>query len=365
METVATRRARTGAWLVLSVLLGAAALAFAEPAGAQSASEAQADFNTARSDALLGTSVSGSTLPTFGSLTGYGAVATANGPALKGGPAPTYSFNALGPADYYRRAGGAKPLQEAAQTTPELKLGFKYTGQGSPLQFSGFLDAASDRYSKDATDLDKLSGNLRVDYVGTDNPKIRGNPVPYLAYAPSEGLNPFFKHETKTTQDFTVGMTTFVDRDAHWRPIPTDVSAIPTWELGLAMSLQRRIVSVGSDSTALVVGPSIKWTASSAAYFPYIHPENLGALSASFALNITRRAYDKTPTASERVWGLQPIFTVAWQLPSKWFGMNAAKYGAPELDFQAAYNDSNSSLSANNSRQWTVGPTLKAGWTFP
>jgi hypothetical protein len=188
--------------------------------------------------------------------------------------------------------------------------------------------------------------------------------IPYASYSPQQAYADFFGRSKPLTQDLAIGLNKLIDFHPDWSRFDMRAPGVPTWEIGLQATLQRRIVNGGPDSSAVLFNPSLKWTSTDHHDWPHCFDANCSALSASLGVNLTRRWFDQANDNSERTWGVSPIFTVAWGLPDRFFGGSAGHYGSPELDFQAAYNDQSSTVDAHSSRQWTVGLIIKAGLTF-
>jgi hypothetical protein len=340
------------------------------PSLAQSQLQDQIDFNTARSDAVLGTSPApSSSLPTIGSLVSYSLYPNGNSSVteLQGPQAPAppiFNSNFLSPLSYARSQANGKSGISSANAVPEIKTGFLVHPSETLFQFSGFLDLSSSRYTGSTANSDRLDGLVRVDFVGSDPFPDRASIIPYVSYAPQQTYAPLFSKGELVTQDLMLGVNKLWDFAPNWTKYNTVASDDPAWEIGLQLSGQHRIVNSGADSNAIIFGPSIKWAATNAVEFPHKTPEDLGKLAASIGLNITRRWYESYQDYSERVWSVAPILTVSWVLPGKWFGKSGSYLGSPELDFQIAYSDLNSTVGAKSSRQLGVGPTLKANWNF-
>ena len=87
------------------------------------------------------------------------------------------SFNFLAPLDFSSSNYGFGSENEY-EATPEVKLGFLTHPHGLPLQFSGFVDESSDRYSGSTPNYDQLEGSVRVDWVGSDELSARERLIP-------------------------------------------------------------------------------------------------------------------------------------------------------------------------------------------
>jgi hypothetical protein len=345
-------------------LLGVAILANAV-AHSQVSVQQQNDFNTARSDAALGTSFSPTSPPTFGSIISYGNRPI---PPPEAGPLPPtpkpFSLNFLAPFNYVQKGAEGTTTTGAAEATPELKVAFLARPGSGWMRFTGYLDEYSDRYTGKPSNGDRLSASLRMEYVGTQPVIDPDRLIPYLSYAPSKTFAPLFSKKKLTTQDYTLGINELWDFAPSFRAFDTRGGFLPTWELGLQAAAQRRIVDSGADSFALIFSPSLKWAATDRIHFPYLEPEQFGKLAASLGLTVTRRWYERYQGQTEQTWSLGPIFTVVWLPPAQWFGSKASLLGSPEVDFQLAYSDLNASLHSDNAHSYTIGPALKASWVF-
>jgi hypothetical protein len=334
---------------------------------AQVPTQAQIDFNTARTDATLGTSTTAANMPTFGSVVSFGILPISGTVAqFKAVPLPVnpFTFNFLAPINYVSDFSATGGAQRAAEATPELKQGFVVHPDNVVLQFSGFLDESSDRYTGSIPNTDKLSGSLRVDWVGTEPFPDRQRLIPYLSYSPQQVYAAFFGKSKPFTQDLALGVNKLWDFSPKWSLYDGRAGVFPTWELGLQIATQHRVVNSGPDSDALLIGPSLKWARSNAVEWPHCVPEVCGMLSASVSVNLTRRWYDRFEGISSSSWTAAPIFTFAWGIPDRFLAGNASNFGSPELDFQLAYNDLSIDTPGQSSHQWSVGLIVKTGLTF-
>jgi hypothetical protein len=326
-------------------------------ANAQGTTPDQTDFNRIRSDALLGTSPPSVNPPTFGSVTsGFGTTS----PVQPSAPQPPpFNFSILAPFNYFNQDGSGGD-ESAYEATPEMKLGFITRPAKFPLQFSGFVDESSDRYSGAPSNSDTFDGSLRIDFVGSEDFPARDRLIAYLSYSPQRVYTPFFSAGGKITQDFAVGVNKLWDFDNKFKPIlHSGASYVPMWEIGLQVSGQRRIVDSPPDSNAIIVSPSIKWTATNHKETGFWSPD-YGDLAASVSVVAVRRWYGAESAISERVWGVTPVFTASWALPKMWFGRVSKIVRKAELDFQSAYTDQISTVTKNSHHQWAVGPRLLA-----
>jgi hypothetical protein len=329
---------------------------------AQAALENQIDFNTARADAALGTSLAPASLPTIGSIVSFGAFPSSLSETIgisQSALTKPLTLNVLSPLDYDDVNGS-----RTGEATPEIKFSFLIHPSQVPLQFSGFLDESSDRYTGSAPGNDRLDGSLRLDWVGIKSFPDRDRFIPYFSYTPQVLYDPFFDGRKSTIQDYALGFNKLCDFNPDWSKPDTSAPYLPTWEIGLQFAVQHRITDSGPDSNAVVASPSLKWAATNAAHFPGISPDMLGQLAASAGLSVTHRWYDTYQDVAQRLWTLSPILSISWVLPAHWFGQSAAKIGAPEIDFQFAYTNTDSNLELKSSHQWALGPSVKFGWNF-
>jgi hypothetical protein len=78
-------------------------------------------------------------------------------------------------------------------------------------------------------------------------------------------------------------------------------------------------------------------------------------------VNNTERWYDtvtfRKGSVTRRDFKVEPLLTVAWAPPGDWFG-------APVLALQIGFTQQSSTVSRANYGQWTIGPTMTAGWKF-
>jgi hypothetical protein len=279
-------------------------------------------------------------------------------------PPPLFNVNALGPTNYYDHDGPGAAGGVAVEGTPEVKAGFLERLGHSPFQLSGFIDESSDRYAGPPTNSDKLDATVRIDMIGSEEFWDRDQLIPYVSYSPQQTFAPTFSKGQKVTQDWAAGVNKL------WDFLPSGIACderygcYPAWELGFQLTGQHRAVDSGAGSNALVIAPSVKWSAVDRAHFPYVDLDKVGKLSTSIGVTVTGRWYAGLGGVSERTWTMAPIFTAAWSPPSKWFGKVATYLGSPELDFQAAYNDQQSTVHKDTFQQLVIGPVIKGGWTF-
>jgi hypothetical protein len=354
------RRIRIPSWnrVAFLTLLCTASIMSAR---AQISIQDQVDFNTTRSDALLGTSFAPSNPPTIGSIVSYsmpGGFAVSKDDSTETPPQPLWNLNVLTPADYFTHTMAKGGTAESAEFTPTAKFGFQKRIGESAITVSGFLNEASDRYTGSPANTDVVNGSLRIDVGQSGSNPDRDAPDYFVSYSPQRSYAAFFDSVHATTRDFAIGINQLFDFLPRWRPVDGRAGFAQNWEIGLQISGQRRIVNPGADSYALIGGPSLKWAAVSEAEWPRLDLDKVGGLAASIGLNLTRRWYDVYHGESERVWTLAPIFTAVWQPPAKWLK------SVPELDFQLAYSDQSSTIAPHRGHQWGIGPELKANWSF-
>lgn len=186
-------------------------LAYAVPSWCQISTSDQIDFNTARSDALLGTSFTPTTPPTIGSVVSYGIAGGVRSSDLTLTTPPLGSINLLNPINYVRQFPGGSAPAESAEFTPQVKAGLVYRLRDtwSFVQVSASLGESSDRYTGSPANTDALNATLRFDFVGTDTHLNRDAWVPYFSYMPSEIYAAFYATRKQVNQDYTIGIQSY------------------------------------------------------------------------------------------------------------------------------------------------------------
>ncbi|MGD0647761.1 MAG: hypothetical protein ABR971_07195 [Acidobacteriaceae bacterium] len=350
-------RPRTFGQFAIALIVGFGA----HSAGAQGTTPDLSDFNSIRSDALLGTSPTPVNPPTFGSVTsGFGTTS----PVQPSAPQPPpFNLSNLNPFNYFNQDANGSD-ESAYEATPEVKFGFITRPARFPLQFSGFVDESSDRFSGAPSNSDRFDGSLRIDFVGSKPFPARDRLIAYISYSPQRVYAPFFSTGGKITQDVAVGLNKLWDFNNRFRPIlHSGASYVPMWEIGLQVSGQHRFVNSPPDSNSISFSPSIKWTATNHKEVPFWSPD-YGDLAASVSVLAAPRWYSAVNAISERVWGVTPVLTITWAVPPAWFGRVSKIVGKAELDFQTAYTDQTSTVATDSYHKWAVGPTLRTGWNF-
>jgi hypothetical protein len=368
---------------------------------AASASHAQqnrpqdlSDFQTAKTDAVIGTSPSGiGPLPTIGgavpsnffisqgTLIVEGAAKSDNSPGFF----KIFNLNVLTPMAYTDNNGGGSN-NESQTATPEVKIGYSDQPwkESNPFQGSFYADLSSNRVSGSQMNADRLSGQMRFDWVGVKNSgySIPGNrviepwtlwhPSIFFSYTPQQSYTPLFERGGIVTQDYAVGLTGFLQgwmngqTPANWYSRHQEEI-----EVDYQAQISHRVTDAGPDSYALVLGPSVKLTRINDPADSWLkglcQPNRC---SSSLGLNVTRRWYDALPSTDQRQrsWSFNPVLTGVYVFPQSWFGAkdDAQKldkgFGQPEVDFQAGYSDTISSMPSKNDRLLSVGITFKAAW---
>jgi len=236
------------------------------------------------------------------------------------------------------------PIVGASWSTPVFDLPFKFTGTARA-EFERFTQAPN-------ADFDKVRLSARLQYVDPDDDQAFS---PYLSYSPRWDFAPFYKSWFETRQDLTVGINKIFNYDANFRRVPFsgNTFAETTWSLGVTVGFQRRFTTPTPGSWAVFLVPSASYV---------ISPQ----WNISLGAYMERRGFDFYQGVSDEDWFIEPIATLEFVLPSRWFGSdaNAALIGRPALDFQVAYERNWSTLAAFNYGQWTVGGALKFGWRF-
>ena len=236
------------------------------------------------------------------------------------------------------------PIVGVSWSTPVFDLPFKFTGNAR---------AELDRFTQaPAADFDKLRLSARLQYVDADNDQAFS---PYVSYSPRWDFAPFYASWFETRQDVTVGINKIFNYDANFRRVPFsgNTFAETAWSFGMTVGFQRRFATPTPGSWAAFLVPSASYV---------ISPQ----WNVSLGAYMERRGFDFFQGVADEDCFIEPIATLEFVLPSRWFGSdaNAALIGRPALDFQVAYERNWSTLAVFNYEQWTVGAALKFGWRF-
>lgn len=333
---------------VTYILLALWALAQPGQANAQATSNSDTnDGPDARLDSIFAT-------PNLQTPSPYGnLLATAPG-ADRQIPVPQFTFNLLAPLYFNsnpaaRSSGGSSTLEGS----PALVLGWATPVFNLPLRFSANVGAETDRFvDPQGADFDKLRFGLRLQYVNPDNDQAYS---PFLAYVPRLDFSPTFAREFATRQDLNLGINKIFNFNGNLERVAFagNTSADTVWSFGMSATAQRRFRTPAPESTALIVAPS----------FSYVISERWNF---SLALFLTQRWFDQTFGISQQDFTAEPIATLEYVLPSRWFGGGdtAGWLGRPALDFQVAYEKNWSNVSSAAFSAWYIGPILKLGWRF-
>jgi hypothetical protein len=321
---------------VLVSLVGAAAQAFAaEPSGGRAGQDARSDGVSDREDAL------------------DDATSTVEQNVTAAQPTPpqprALNLRITAPFDFNsnarERGWNASPALEG---DPEVELGWSRALSTVPLKLSIKLRADTDRFAGvPQADEDEASAAFKAQYYDATNDQAL---APFVSYKSTAMFQPTFSPWTQTKNDFNLGLTKSFNFDASLRQLPpaprSSTSAV--WSVTVTASVQRRLRTPIPDSTALIGGIEV-------GYVP--------AKSWNILLGVTNteRWYDtatiRSRTVTRRDFKVEPLLTVAWEPPGDWFG-------SPVIALQVGFEQQISTLSRANYNQWTVGPTLSAGWKF-
>jgi hypothetical protein len=330
----------------LSCLLTMTMVAFAAPVAAQ-VSDQREDASSARHDAMFG-------MPTL-----YPTTPPTNLFATQPGQEQQvrrsqFTINGLAPLFFNSNAdfapsGGTNsaefsPIVGASWSTPVFDLPFRFTASAR---------AEVDRFTQAPTfDFDKLAVAGRLQYVDPTNDQAYS---PYVSYAPRWDFAPFYKSWLGTRQDINFGVNKTFNYDANFQRVAFagNTLAETAWSFGMTVAFQRRFREPLPGSWAVFVVPSVTYV---------IAPQWI----VSLGLDLERRAFDTRNTFTQEDWFIEPILTLEFVLPERWFGSaaNAAAFGRPALDFQVAYEKNWSNSPIDNYDAWTVGAALKLGWRF-
>lgn len=330
----------------LSILALVAATLAAMPAVGQSRDQHE-DANSARYDAMFGTPGS------YGTGAPSNLFATAPGLEQQARRSQ-FTINGLVPLFFNSNAealttGGTNsaefsPILGASWSTPVFDL---------PIRFTANARAEVDRFTQaPAVDFDKLAVVGRLQFVDPTNDQAYS---PYISYAPRWDFAPFYKDWSATRQDLNLGVNKIFNFDANFRRVPfsADSSADTVWSFGITAAIQRRFRDPAPGSWAAFFVPSMTYL---------ISPQwNL-----SLGIDVERRAFDSYLGFAQEDWFIEPILTLEFVLPERWFGSSstAAMFGRPAIDFQVAYEKNWSNLASANYEVWHVGAALKLGWRF-
>lgn len=322
------------------ILLGT----FSMPAAAQ-VSDSQSDGSDARTDAFLAT-------PNYYTPTpDTNLIATAPGLEQQA-PRSQFRANVLVPVTYNSNPFAlpccgpssveVSPLAGLSWTTPVGDL---------PLRFTANIRTEFDRFpDQSGADFDKLRATARLQYVDPDNDQAY---VPFFAYVPRVDFTPTFANQFATRHDLNFGFNKTFNFDGDFNRVPFSGSSSgdTVWSFGLTSMIQKRFRDPAAGSWAFEVVPSVSYVMSPQWNF-------------SSVIVLEHRAFDSIGTFGQRDYFIEPIATVEFVMPESWFGSSAALVGRPAIDFQVAYEENWSNLSAANFSIFHAGAALKLGWNL-
>lgn len=333
------RRLAVRAGLTLA-LLGA----FSAPVAAQ-VSDSQNDGSDARYDALLATP------NTYTPSPDTNLIATAPGLEQQV-PRSQFRANALVPVTYNSNPF-ALPCcgPSSLEVSPLAGLSWATPVGDLPLRFTANIRTEFDRFpDQSAADFDKLRATARLQYVDPDNDQAY---VPFFSFVPRVDFTPTFADQFATRYDLNFGFNKTFNFDGDFNRVPFSGSSSgdAAWSFGLTSMIQKRFRDPAAGSWAFEVVPSVSYVISSQWNF-------------SSAMVLEHRAFDAIGTFGQRDYFIEPIATVEFVTPESWFGSSAAIVGRPAIDFQVAYEQNWSNLSAANFAIWHAGIALKFGWNL-
>lgn len=224
---------------------------------------------------------------------------------------------------------------------------------GAPFRFTATGFGEIDRYFQASdTDLDKLGGSARLQYVDPNNDQSFS---PYVAFAPRWSFEPTFSDQLSFRQDFNIGFNQRFNFDGSLQRVALsgDSSASTVWSFGLTLFGQQRLRAPQLSSDAVFVIPSVSYKISN-------------DWSASLAIELLGRWYERDgASVSSRDWEALPIATVEYAIPTSFFGGGrlAKILGRPALDFQASHLKVWSTVPGSFG-QWEAAVAIRSGWRF-
>ncbi|HLG46700.1 MAG TPA: hypothetical protein VKY24_10710 [Reyranella sp.] len=269
----------------------------------------------------------------------------------------TFTFNIVAPIAFTSNAlsgpSGVPTDQNSAKFNPSAGLSWTAPVFDLPFKITVNARAELDRFTVvPSADFDKIFLSGRLQYVDANNDQAFS---PYVSYGPRLSYTPFYAGWLQTRQDLTFGINKTFNYDANFQRVAFSGNSFAetTWSFGVTTGFQRRFANPPPSSWAVFLVPSASYV---------ISPQwNLGV-----GVFMQRRGFDSFLGQSDEEWFIEPIATLEFVLPSRWFGSeaNAALIGRPALDFQVAYEKNWSPLATFNYDQWVVGAALKFGWRF-
>lgn len=329
-----------------SILALAATVLAAMPIAAQ-VKDQHEDANSARYDAMFGMPGSYRVAPqanVFATSPGLEQQARRSQFTINGLVPMFFNSNAEAVTTGGTNSAEFSPILGVSWSTPVFDL---------PIRFTANARAEVDRFTQaPSVDFDKVALAGRLQFVDTSNDQAYS---PYVSYVPRFDYTPFYKDWFATRQDLNFGVNKTFNFDADFRRVAFsgDTFAETVWSFGVTAGVQRRFRDPIPSSWAAFVIPSMTYV---------ISPQ----WSMSLGIDTERRAFDSVNGFSQEDWFLEPILTVEFVMPERWFGSaaTAAMIGRPALDFQVAYERNWSNVQAANYEIWHVGAALKLGWRF-
>jgi hypothetical protein len=255
-----------------------------------------------------------------------------------------YNSNAEEASEGGTQTGEFSPLGNVSLAEP-IGAAFRFTA-------TGFGDI--DRYFQaPGTDLDKVGGSARLQYVDPGNDQGFS---PYVAFAPRWQYAPTFSDLLSARQDFNIGFNQRFNFDGSFQraAISGDSSPVTIWSFGLTVFAQRRLREPQLSSDALFVIPSVSYA---------MTPD----LSASLAVELLGRWFEgDNAGAVRRDWQALPIGTVEYAIPASFLGGERMRkiLGRLALDFQLSRQEVWSTSPTASFGQWEGVVALRTGWRF-
>ncbi len=331
---------------ITTILATAATILMAMPVLAQ-VKDQHEDANSARYDAMFGMPGSYRVAPLnnmFATTPGLEQQARRSQFTINGLVPLFFNSNAEAVTAGGTNSAEFSPILGASWSTPVFDL---------PIRFTANARAEVDRFTQaPSVDFEKVALSGRLQFITPDNDQAYS---PYISYAPRFDFTPFYKDRFATRQDLNFGVNKTFNFDGDFRRVAFsgDTFAETVWSFGVTAAIQRRFRDPVPGSWAAFIIPSMTYV---------ISPQ----WSLSLGVDMERRAFDSVNGFSQEDWFLEPILTVEFVLPERWFGSasTAAMAGRPAIDFQVAYEKNWSNVPAANYAVWHLGGALKLGWRF-
>lgn len=332
---------------ILSSILALAATALTATPVAAQLKDQHEDANSARYDAMFGMPGSYLVAPqnnVFATAPGLEQQARRSQFTVNGLVPLFFNSNAEAVPTGGTNSAEFSPILGISWSTPVLDL---------PLRFTANARAEVDRFTQaPSVDFDKIALSGRLQVVDANNDQAYS---PYIAYVPRFDFAPFYKDWFATRQDLNFGVNKRFNFDGDFRRIAFsgDTFGETVWSLGVTVAIQKRFRDPPPGSWAAVFIPSMTYV---------ISPQ----WNMSLGIDLERRAFDSVNGFNQEDWFLEPILTLEFVIPERWFGSaaTAAAIGRPAIDFQVAYERNWSNVPAFNYEIWHVGGALKLGWRF-